>query len=50
MRLTRHEIMLLVSTAAALLVGAAVKHYRDAHPADKATPPPTPAPKVRRAK
>jgi len=39
MRLTRHEITMLLSLIAALVVGAAVKHYRSTHP--PANPLPT---------
>ena len=32
MKLTNHEIMLLAALLAALLLGVAVKRYRDTHP------------------
>jgi hypothetical protein len=32
MKLTRHEMVLLASVLAALLVGTMVKRYRDTHP------------------
>lgn len=32
MKLTKHEIMMIASLVAALLLGAVVKHYRAAHP------------------
>jgi len=41
MRLTRDEILLIVAIIIALLVGATVKHYRDAqrmHPQPAAPP------------
>jgi len=49
MRMTTHEIVLMVTIAAVLVAGAVVKHYRDAyrsaHPTaqGRMTPKPKPA-------
>ena len=50
MRLTKDEIALVVMVLLALTVGAAVRHWRGAHPRGKTAAPATPAPAVARAK
>ncbi len=44
MRLTRQEILLLTGVLLAIVVGSAIKHYREKHQADMAGLA-TPAPK-----
>jgi hypothetical protein len=48
MRLTRDEIYLITFIIAALVVGAAVKHYRDRERALRPAATPPPAAPVRR--
>jgi hypothetical protein len=44
MRLTSHEILLIVVIVTALLVGATVKQYRHSHMPAKPLPEPSSAP------
>ena len=46
MKLTADEIKLVVFALLALLVGAAAKHYRTAHPIHLPPPPASPAPRA----
>ena len=50
MRLTKDEIVLVAVVLLALVAGAAVRHWRGAHPHGKTAAPATPAPVVARAK
>ena len=50
MRLTKDEIVLVAVVLFALVAGAAVRHWRGAHPREKTAAPATPAPAVARAK
>ena len=49
MRMTKDEITLVVIVLLALAVGAAVRHWRNAHPRVEAIAQPTPANAVARS-